>query len=549
MLPRTLSPSFVFSIPSFTLFNTPSLPFFHSIPISHLHFILRRPMGKQVEKGKMVKQSRSKKQEFVGNGKVTPVQIAFIVDRYLSDNRYAQTRTAFRSEASDLISKSPVQEAPKSLLSLGAILEEYITLKETKVWVDQERCRLEQENLRVQNLLSGMQGVMNAYNSGGPPLPLPPPPVGSVPMSSQAEATVAGLAGYNPMYNTPAMMSTSRPSNNRKHPVDFSTPVMYHNTTKRKQSKCVSDGPAPSKKSRRSTQSKDVNSEENQQKSLITSAAQSSACDNARSTSPVQGCNNVAKCLFNQETPSPPSNSSFPKTPPRASSSQAEKSTSPLENHSTATSSKETTQTITSSNRTIISSETIRVSPNKQISYYSIEKNHTLTCSPLKTNSKRSNVKEHVKGRLDFGTCEMPVIPENQTPEGNNSTSESEKEGDILGLDFPNLDALGVDFNLSEFLYNFDLGSDGLDLSSNETLDDSSPDSHSGSPLTSENVETGTGQVTSEYTSTISEYRSEKDTSFVGTDTVAAMRSVTKRIRIVSPVKNTRQFGSGEPVQ
>lgn len=90
-------------------------------------------------------------------------------------------------------------QAPKSLLSLAAILDEYITLKEQKVGVDQERHRLEQEKLRVQNLLSGMQDVMNAYNGvannvATPPLPLPPP-TASVVMASQAELTVARPAG------------------------------------------------------------------------------------------------------------------------------------------------------------------------------------------------------------------------------------------------------------------------------------------------------------------------------------------------------------------
>lgn len=71
-------------------------------------------------------------------------------------------------------------QAPKSLLSLGAILDEYITLKEQKVLLDQERCRLEQEKLKLQKLLTGMQDVMNAYNASGnnvvtPPLPLPLP--------------------------------------------------------------------------------------------------------------------------------------------------------------------------------------------------------------------------------------------------------------------------------------------------------------------------------------------------------------------------------------
>ncbi|KAK6120301.1 hypothetical protein DH2020_045992 [Rehmannia glutinosa] len=471
----------------------------------------------------MGKQSKTRKQEFVGKGKVTPVQIAFIVDRYLSDNGFTHTRTTFRSEASHLIAKSPVQEAPKSLLSLGAILDEYITLKEQKVWVDQERCRLEQEKLRVQNLLSGMQDVMNAYNTTTgnsvvtPPPPLPPPVVASGAMASQAELAVARPAGndfvlffdfvcfgrdlgYYSMYNTPAMMSTSRPSNAQKDPTNFSTPVTSHTTTKRKESKDVSDGAMASKRSRKCTQSRDVNlvtktnADRNQEKSLTNPAAQPSACNNAA----LNG-SNVIKCLFNQE----------PKTPPRASSSQTEKTTSPLEACSTATSSKDITpQQIMSANCTIFSSEMIRVSPNKQISYYSIEKNHISTCSPLKTNMKSSSVKDHVKGRLDFDASEMPMITENQTPDGN-STSES-NEGDILGLDFPNLDALGLDFNLSEFLIDFDVGGDGLGLSSNQVLD-SSPECHSWSPPTSGNGEMGASKVTSEFSSTMAGFLADND--------------------------------------
>ncbi|KAK4418989.1 hypothetical protein Salat_2311700 [Sesamum alatum] len=498
----------------------------------------------------MGKQSRSKKPEFVGKGKVTPVQVAFIVDRYLSDNSYTHTRSTFRSEASHLISKSPVQEAPKSLLSLGAILDEYITLKEQKVWVDQERCRLEQEKLRVQNLLSGMQDVLNAYNATGnnvvtPPPPLPPPTVASGAMVSQADLAVVTPAGYYPMHNSPAMMSTSRPSSIRKDPTNFSTPVMSHATTKRKGPKDVSDAPVTSKRSRRCTQAKDVssviqssNAEKNEQKSLINSATHSSACDNAPNGSPVQG-SNVVKCLFNQEPASSPANSSVPKTPPRASSSQTEKSSSPLENCSTATSSKDITpQQIMSANCTIISSETIRVSPNKQIAYYSIEKNHISTCSPLKTSLKRSNTKDHVKGRLDFGTSEMPMMTENQTTDGN-STSESDKEGDILDLDFANFDALGLDFNFSEFLVDFDIDNEGLGLSSKQVVD-SSPDSYSGSLPTSGNVELDTTQVTSQFSSTMAGFLGEKNMNLVGTDSVAAMRSVTKCIRIVSPVKSQR---------
>ncbi|KAH6829587.1 hypothetical protein C2S53_012500 [Perilla frutescens var. hirtella] len=490
----------------------------------------------------MGKQSKSKKQELVGKGKVTPVQIAFIVDRYLSDNSYVQTRTSFRSEASHLIAKSPVQEAPKSLLSLAAILDEYITLKEQKVSVDQERHRLEQEKLRVQNLLSGMQDVMNAYNGTGsnvvtPPPPLPPPTASAVATASQADLAVGRPAGFYPMYNTPAMMSTSRPLITRKDTTNLSTPITNQAPAKRKD---VSDSLVASKRSRRSTQSKDVsivtqssNAEKNQGKSLMNSVDQSSACVNAPNGSSVQ-VSNVVKCLFNQESPSSRANSSVPKTPPRASSSQTEKSSSPLEISSTATSSKDMQQ-IMSANCTIFSSETIQVSPNKKIGYFSIEKNQ-ITCSPLKPNSKRSNMKDHVKGRLDFGSSEMPMITENHTTDGN-STSESE---DILDLDFPNLDALGLDFNLSEFLLDFDIGSEGLALSSKQALD-SSPDSCSGSPPISGNVEMGTTQITSEFSSSMTGLIGENDMNLVGTDSVAAMRSVTKCITILSPVKNQRR--------
>ncbi|KAG8376978.1 hypothetical protein BUALT_Bualt09G0120500 [Buddleja alternifolia] len=492
----------------------------------------------------MGKQSKSKKPECVGKGKVTPVQIAFIVDRYLSDNSFTQTRSTFRSEASHLIAKSPVQEAPKSLLSLGAILDEYITLKEQKVWMDQERCRLEQEKSRVQNLLSGMQNVMNAYNGTGnnvvtPPPPLPPPAVASGGMVSQTELAVMTPAGYYPTYNNQAMMSTSRPLNMRTDHTNLSTPATCPAITKRKGSKDVKDGPVISKRSRRCPQPKDVNlvaqsnnAQKTQEKSQINSVARLSACENAPNGSPVQG-SNVVKCLFNQKPPSPSANSSVPKTPPRASSSQTEKSSSPLEICSTATSSKDVTpHQMMSANCTIISSETIRVSPNKQIAYYSIEKNHI--CSPL----KRSNAKDHVKGRLDFGTSEMPVITENQTPDGN-STSESEKEGDILDLDFSNLDALGFDFNLSEFLLDFDIGSDELGLSSKQGLD-SSPDSHSGSSPMSGNVEMGATQFTSQFSSTMSGFIGDNDMDLMGPDSVSAMRSVTKCITILSPVKNQR---------
>ncbi|XP_042047875.1 uncharacterized protein LOC121793919 isoform X2 [Salvia splendens] len=327
------------------------------------------------------------------------------------------------------------------------------------------------------------------------------------------------------------MKSTFRLPDTRNVCTNFSTPITNQAPTKRKEIKHASDGPAAIKRSRTNAHSKDAsivtqsnNAKMNQEMAVMNSAARSFAFANATSRSPAQG-SNVVKCLFNQESPASRANSSVPKTPPRASTSQTEKSASPLE-ISTATSSKDVApQQIISANCTIISSETIRVSPNKQIAYYSIEKNQ-ITCSPLKSNLKRTNVNEHVKERLDFGTSEMPMITENQATDGN-STSESEKEADNLDLDFPNLDSLGLDFNLSEFLLDFDIGGD-------------SPLS-SGSPLTSGNIEIGATQITSEYSSTMAGLIGHTNINLVGIDPVSSTRSVTKCITIVSPVKNQRR--------
>lgn len=54
------------------------------------------------------------KAENIGKGKVTPIQVAFIVDRYLSDNDFSETRSTFCSEASHILSNLPVKEVINS---------------------------------------------------------------------------------------------------------------------------------------------------------------------------------------------------------------------------------------------------------------------------------------------------------------------------------------------------------------------------------------------------------------------------------------------------
>lgn len=82
------------------------------------------------------------------------------------------------------------------------MLNEYISLKEQKVMVDQERVRLEQDKYRVQTLLQGMQNVMSAYN-GSASLRMPavpgaaPQPVVVVPHSNSFSGSLAGIFFHN----------------------------------------------------------------------------------------------------------------------------------------------------------------------------------------------------------------------------------------------------------------------------------------------------------------------------------------------------------------
>ncbi|CAN4106064.1 unnamed protein product [Withania somnifera] len=512
-----------------------------------------------MHKSKMGRQSKSRKPENIGKGKVTPVQIAFIVDRYLSDNSFTETRSTFRSEASHLLSKSPVNEAPRSLLSLGDMLDEYISLKEQKVFLDQEKFRLDHEKTRVQSLLNGMQHVMNAYNASTnltPPSSISAdassmPKTGALPSIVNESSPVT--LGYYSAHRSAAMMSASVPSNVAPDTMKFSNPNSIPSTSKRKDFKDVSAAPTTAKRSRKhlitnqlSLQDPSTGAQPNssaKHNSILNSTAVQLSNPSTASVIPLVQGSSVAKSLFNQPIQSPPTNSSGPKTPPRASSSQTDKSTSPLEVCSTATSSKNVTPSlVTATNCTIISSETIRVSPSKQI-IYSIERNHCIsTSSPVKTNVKRSIRRDQVKSRLDFDASDnMPCNSEMTAGPDMISTSESEKEGDIFDLDLPNLDALGVDFNLSELLFDFGLDGEGIDHSCHPTLH-SSPDSFSGSPDESGNVNTDANQMTSQISSTVTEVFSEQDMKLQGSDSLTTTKSVTKCIQILSPVKNIRSL-------
>ncbi|XXG85659.1 hypothetical protein AAC387_Pa11g0696 [Persea americana] len=184
----------------------------------------------------MGRQSKASKQESFGKGKVTPVQVAFMVDRYLSDNNYTKTLSVFRTEASNLLTRTRGGQAPKGLLSLGAILDEYICLKEQKLMVDNERNR-------VERLLQGMQAAMNAYNSAGSVSQVattPSPPMG----------LRNGSHEDRPIYNNHTANTVRMLPSNTSDSTNSSTRIVSHpSMKKRKASRPDSDVSPAVKKS------------------------------------------------------------------------------------------------------------------------------------------------------------------------------------------------------------------------------------------------------------------------------------------------------------
>ncbi|ESQ52448.1 hypothetical protein EUTSA_v10016588mg [Eutrema salsugineum] len=475
----------------------------------------------------MVRSNRSKLAERIGKGKVTPMQVAYLVDRYLCDNRFLETRSIFRSEASSLISKSPVREVPHSLIPLVDILNEYISLKEQKVVVDQEKARLDQEKTRVQNLLHGMQNVMNAYNSTA----VAPPP--AIPSASPAAMQVVvstsqpSNLGVSPAGGTPNLMQATLPGNKRVG--NFTVPSSSQSITKKRKSPEVSveAPPSVSRKGMKKITLADKNI------NYLTFGASS------ETQTPVNNCvangssdltSSVAKCLFNRSDMSPPSNSSILRTPQKQVSPQSDRSTTPR-------------QEVTPTKCTIVTKERITVSPNKQIGSYTVERSHMVSSfSPVKSNLKMSSKRDHVKGRLNFDDTEATMQLDAPATEDlvSSSSSGSEADTDLFDIDFSNIDLLSENFPFGELLVDFDLGCEGMP---DPCLPQSSKfhiENASGSSPESMNGNLVPDQVVSEYTSTVTEMIQGKDINTQGSDSMTTVKSRTKCLRILSPAKSCR---------
>ncbi|KAI7749635.1 hypothetical protein M8C21_004803, partial [Ambrosia artemisiifolia] len=372
-----------------------------------------------------------------------------------------------RSEASHLISKSPVNEAPKSLLSLGDMLHEYICLKEHK-------------------------DLINAYTHAAPPPILLRPPLSA---AAAAAPTVNNTA-------TPVMMSTSK---TLAEASNFSTPTASTSQSQSqpclKRSRNNSKHVPSSKRTRTQPLLKSVKPPPPQAAAAATASINQ---DNTLQITPlpsntalspvqVQG-SSVAKCLFNPG----------PQTPsPSPTVSPADHIQTPPSQFTTST---------------VITSETIQVSPMKQVSYYSIETNHCIT-SPIKTTSKR--FRDHVKGRLDFD--------DTFTSDDN---TESPSQPDAFDFDLPNLDCFGADFNFTDLLGDIDLDADYFGHPDNG----SSPEPLSGSPDTMVDDSAGEHELLSGMSSTLTEIRSEQGINAAGPNSVTSVKSITKCIKLKTEI-------------
>ncbi|GAB2230079.1 hypothetical protein Droror1_Dr00014335 [Drosera rotundifolia] len=164
-----------------------------------------------------------------------PKPCCYMVDCYLARNKFCETRYLFRQEASFALANLILDVAPEDLMTLEAILNEYIQLKRQKEMMDQQRHRLVQERNKIDALLQGMQQAMNAYNSGTAVccVPLVPPRPSSMEISpssmeispaTYANGMSALPAGYPSLWATP-ITSVPLPETVNKEPAYFSAPA------------------------------------------------------------------------------------------------------------------------------------------------------------------------------------------------------------------------------------------------------------------------------------------------------------------------------------
>ncbi|WOL16524.1 hypothetical protein Cni_G25311 [Canna indica] len=478
---------------------------------------------------------KAKKPENLGKGKVTPIQIAFIVDRYLADNHFTATLAAFRSEASELFAKTKAKEVPKGLLGLGEMLDEYISLKE-------QRLVLEQERRRVEMALQGMQDVLRAYHSTGPaPLPpsppLLPPQFVAAPVTPMLPALYPTASGSSPGHavNGTPVVKYAQPSTVQSQRFEINTSSSMPSSSNANKRKTFRSSPSlPSEPKKARTQSPAVSSAVGDfgtackqastlktQEKVAMSTPEATSTNFTTNKSPVQGsyvvkssCRQQAECQIN----------SSPRTPPQALQFPADKSGSPFENGSLQASNGGTLKQSAQSNCSIIASETIIVSPMKHTGYYAVERSYHIT-SPYKLNSKSK--RGHIKGKLDFDNPNITTALQEPVAVGSSTSSSEDELPGNFDIELPDLDIFNGDFSFSELLADID-----LDCEMDPSFQPLS--------VPSFEVDSGSGCSRSDQPdsslSTAVEVFTDQDLTIQGQDCVASVKAVTKFVKIVSPV-------------
>ncbi|THU67985.1 hypothetical protein C4D60_Mb05t30480 [Musa balbisiana] len=444
----------------------------------------------------------------LGKGKVTPVQIAFIM------------------------------------------LDEYISLKEQRVVLDQEK-------RRVDMALHGMQEVLRAYHSAGPaPLPpspsLLPPQFVATPVTPILPALYASTSGSPPghMVNGTPVMNYAQPSTlfpHKSDPNNASSMPSSSNGNKRKASRPSPNPPSEPKKQRvqspvvsSATEGVALTSQEAPTVKVQEKVELSSSTSFLTNNSPLQA-SSAGNSLLKQ--PSDCQNNSSPKTPPQALQCQVDKSGSPMDITSLQTSDGGSYKPIGPSNCSIIASETIIVSPIKHTGYYAVERSYHIS-SPYKLNSKTK--RGHIKGKLDF---DAPIVTTNVTSSseepmavGSSTSSTEDEMSGSFDIDLPDLDIFNGDFSFSELLADID-----LDCEVDTSFQPLSSFVHL---VPSYEDDAGNGCSRSDQPdsplSTAIEVFSDKDVNIQGPDCVASVKTVTKFVKIVNPVTSRRNSSSNQ---
>ncbi|MQL92910.1 hypothetical protein Taro_025528 [Colocasia esculenta] len=369
------------------------------------------------------------------------------------------------------------REAPKRLLTLAHILDEYVSLKG-------QRIAVEQEKRRVEALLGGIQDAVNAYRSGSEPHPpLPSPPQMSPPAPPPTPAVVPApvpsgrIASANPgnRYRTgplvpqiPLVRSLPVVVPSKVPQASSISPPLGNNTrsNKRKNPKPVLKAPAAPKKHRGQSQA-DVSALEGTRGPSESDGAnrteqpvhqKSPACNlpsnSDRNPDPFVERSSVAKSPSVQ-SPDSDINSTPPKTPQQACSSQSQKMVPFLASSSSCQSaSGSASKELTPSKCSITSSKTVVVSPYKKECYYTVQKSCRITSSPLKASPRRAGIRDCVKSRLDFDDSDLPSACENPALAGSPNSLIDDKLDDIFNFDISDFD---MDFSFAELLVNGDL--------------------------------------------------------------------------------------------